>query len=160
MAETVQRVQYFYIEVSDKPGEGSTVLHLLKEAGVNLLAFSGFPKGRRAQIDFIPADPAAFRAVARKAKLKLVGPKRGFLVQGEDRVGAVAELMTKLAEAGINVTAIDAVAAGAGRYGAILWVKPQDVQKAARILGKPGQNILYTSAEINRVYFARCPYAV
>ena len=135
MAETVQRVQYFYIEVSDKPGEGATVLSMLKEAGVNLLAFSGFPKGRRAQIDFIPADPAAFRAAARKAKLKLVGPKRGFLVQGEERVGAVAELMSKLAEAGINVTAIDAVAAGAGRYGAILWVKPQDVQKAARILG-------------------------
>ncbi len=135
MAETVQRVQYFYIEVADKPGEGSKVLNLLKEAGVNLLAFSGFPKGRRAQIDFIPADPAAFRAVARKAKLKLVGPKRGFLVQGEDRVGALAELMSKLAKAGINVTAIDAVAAGAGRYGAILWVKPQDVQKAARILG-------------------------
>ncbi len=25
---------------------------------------------------------------------------------------------------------------------------------------KPGQNILYTSAEINRLYSARCPYAV
>jgi len=139
MAETVQRVQYFYIEVSDKPGEGARVLNMLKEAGVNLLAFSGFPKGRRAQIDFIPAEPAAFRAAARKAKLKLVGPRRGFLVQGEDRVGAVAELMSMLGEAGINVTAIDAVAAGAGRYGAILWVKPQDVQKAARILGASAQ---------------------
>ncbi len=139
MADTVQRVQYFYIEVPDKPGEGAKVLNLLKEAGVNLLAFSGFPKGRRAQIDFIPAEPAAFRAAARKAKLKLVGPKRGFLMQGEDRVGVVAELMSKLADAGINVTAIDAVAAGAGRYGAILWVKPGDAQKAARVLGASAQ---------------------
>jgi hypothetical protein len=102
---------------------------------VNLLAFSGFPHGRRAQIDFIPADPAAFRAAARKAKLKLVGPKTGFLVQGEDRIGVVAELMSELAQAQINVTACDAVAAGEGRYGAILWVKPRDVQKAARVLG-------------------------
>ena len=135
MADTIQRVQYFYIEVPDKPGEGARVLSALKEAGVNLLAFSGFPKGRRAQIDFIPADQAAFRAAVRKAKLKLVGPKTGFLVQGDDRVGAAAELMTKLADAGINVTAVDAVAAGAGRYGAILWVKPRDVNKAAKALG-------------------------
>ncbi len=135
MADTVKRVQYFYTEVSDKPGEGVKLLGMLKEAGVNLLAFSGFPKGRRAQIDFIPADPAAFRAAARKAKLTLVGPKTGFLVQGEDRVGAVEELMAKLANVGINVTAIDAVAAGERRYGAILWVKPGDMQKAARVLG-------------------------
>jgi len=135
MADTGKQVQYFYVEVADKPGEGARLLSLFKEAGVNLLAFSGFPQGRRAQIDFIPADPAAFRVAARKAKLKLVGPKTGFLVQGEDRVGAVAELMAKLAEAKINVTACDAVAAGEGRYGAILWVKPADVQKAARVLG-------------------------
>jgi len=135
MADTVKRAQYFYTEVADKPGEGAKVLTMLKEAGVNLLAFSGFPKGRRAQIDFIPADPAVFRVAARKAKVKLVGPKTGFLIQGEDRVGALTEIMTKLAEAGINVTACDAVAAGAGQYGAILWVKPGDVQKAARVLG-------------------------
>jgi len=135
MADTVQKVQYFYVEVPDKPGEGARLLTLLKEARVDLLAFSGFPEGRRAQIDFIPADSAAFRAVARKAKLKLVGPKTGFLVQGEDRTGAVAELMTKLADAKINVTAMNAVAAGAGRYGAILWVKPGDVNKATKLLG-------------------------
>jgi hypothetical protein len=64
-----------------------------------------------------------------------VGPKTGFLIQGEDRPGAGAELISKLAEAKINVTACDAVAAGEGRYGTILWVKPQDVQKAARVLG-------------------------
>lgn len=135
MADTVKQVQYFYVEVADKPGEGARLLSLFKEAGVNLLAFSGFPKGRRAQIDFIPADPAAFRTAARNAKLKLVGPKTGFLVQGEDRIGSVAEIMAKLADAKINVTACDAVAAGEGRYGAILWVKPPDVQKAARLLG-------------------------
>src|SRR5713101_7259448 len=85
MADMVKRVQYFYTEVSAKPGEGAKLLAMLKDAGVGLLAFSGFPHGRRAQIDFIPADPAAFRAAARKAKLKVVGPKTGFLIQGEDQ---------------------------------------------------------------------------
>ena len=135
MADTVRRIQYFYVEAPDKPGEGAKLLTMLKEAGVDLLAFSGFPKGRRAQIDFVPVDPAAFRAAARKAKLKLAGPKTAFLAQGEDRPGVVAELTAKLAEAKINVTALDAVAAGAGRYGAILWVKPGDVTRATRVLG-------------------------
>ena len=134
MEDTIRRVQYFYTEVPDKPGEGSRILRILKEEGVNLLAFSGFPKGRRAQIDFIPADPVSFKAAAKKAKLKLVGPKTGFLIQGDDRIGAVADIIAKLADAKINVTAVDAVSAGLERYGAILWVKPREVNKAANVL--------------------------
>lgn len=135
MAETIQRVQYFYLEVPDKPGEGSRILRSLEDERVNLLAFSGFPKGRRAQIDLIPADAAALKVAAKKAKLKLVGPKTAFLIQGDDRIGAMADIVVKLAEAKINVTAVDAVSAGIGRYGAILWVKPRDVNKATNVLG-------------------------
>lgn len=134
MADTIRLVEYFYITVPDKPGEGARALEVLKNAGVNLLAFSGFPSGRRAQLDFIPADPAAFRQAARSAKWKVVGPKRGFLAQGDDRVGVVADLLGKLAAAKINVTAIDAVAVD-GRYGAIFWVAPRDVKQAAKVLG-------------------------
>ncbi len=138
MAEptTIQLVDYFYIQSPDRPGEGARVLGALRERGVNLLAFSGFPAGRaRAQLDFVPSDAAAFRGVARANQWKLTGPKKAFLVQGEDRPGAVAEVMQRLAAARINVTAIDAVCAGAGRFGAILWVKPRDVKKAAQALG-------------------------
>ena len=135
MAEEIRLVDYFYVEAPDKPGEAHRILSHLKEAGVDLLAFSGFPRGRRAQLDFIPVDTAAFKAAAKQARLKLVGPKKGFLIQGEDRVGALAEILGRLAGALINVTATDAVTAGAGRYGVLLWVKPRDVKKAARVLG-------------------------
>ena len=133
MAETVRQVDYFYMEVPNKIGEGAKVLQALREAAVNLVAFSGFPAGRRAQLDFFPADPAAFKAVAKANRWKLVGPKRGFLVQGDDRVGAVADLIGKLAAANINVIAIDAVSADE-RYGALCWVAPRDVKKAATLL--------------------------
>jgi hypothetical protein len=135
MADTVRLVEYFYITAPNKPGEGARALNTLKDAGVNLLAFSGFPQGRRAQLDFIPADPAAFKQAAKGAKWKVVGPKRGFLVQGDDRVGAVAELLERLGEAKINVSAIDALCVADGRYGAIFWVAPKDVKKAAALLG-------------------------
>jgi hypothetical protein len=134
MAETVRQVEYFYMEAPNKVGEGAKVLQALKDAGVNLLAFSGFPSGRRAQLDFFPADAAAFRAVAKANRWKLIGPKRGFLVQGDDRIGAIADLVSKLAGANINVIAMDAVSVD-GRYGALCWVAPRDVKKAAALLG-------------------------
>ena len=78
MADTVRPVDYFYVQVPHRAGEAAKALRALKDAGVNLLAFSGFPEGRRAQLDFIPADAAAFKSVAKANKWKVVGPKRGF----------------------------------------------------------------------------------
>jgi hypothetical protein len=135
MGESISQVDYFYVTAPDEPGAAARLLGQLKQAGVNLLAFSGFPAGKQAQLDFVPADSAAFQAVAKQAKWKAVGPKKGFLVQGDDRVGALADLLKRLADAKINVTATDAVCAGAGRYGVILWVKSRDVKRAARALG-------------------------
>ena len=134
MPDTIRLVEYFYVTAPDKPGEGARALDTLRKAGVNLLAFSGFPQARRSQLDFVPADPAAFRQAARQAKWKVVGPKRAFLLQGDDRVGAGAELLERLGAAKINVTAIQAVCAD-GRYGAIVWVAPKDVKKTAALLG-------------------------
>ena len=135
MADIVRKVAYFAMDVPNRPGEASRVLGALADAGVNLLAFSGYPRGRRAQLDFIPEDVAVFKKAAKAAKIKTRPQKFGFLIQGEDRKGAVADLLKPLAEKNINVTAIDAVSAGAGRYAAILWVKPKDVNKAAKALG-------------------------
>jgi hypothetical protein len=135
MAVNVRTADYFYLEVADRAGEGARVLDLLRDAGVNLLALSGFPAGRRAQIDLVPENPAAFRAAAKGAGWKVTGPKKVFLIDGEDRTGVMAEVMDRLAAAKINVIASQAVCAGAGRFGAILWVAPRDVRRAARTLG-------------------------
>ncbi len=67
--------------------------------------------------------------------MKLSDKKTAFLVEGDDRIGAAAGVLDKLAAAKINVTALDAVRGGGGRYGAIIWVKPGDVDKAAKALG-------------------------
>jgi hypothetical protein len=135
MAERIRRVQYFYVMAPDRPGEGARALQTLKDAGVSLLAFSGFPAGKRAQLDFVPENPAEFRAAARKAKWKVTGPKVGFMIEGDDRTGAMADIYAKLAAFKVNIVASDAVVAGAGRFGAILWVKPRDVPRTAKILG-------------------------
>jgi hypothetical protein len=132
----VRRVEYYYTEVPDRSGAGAKILNALKAARVNLFAYTGFPTTRgRAQLDFVPSNERAFLAATRKAGIKLVGPKAAFLIQGDDRVGAIADVVSKLGRARLNVVAMNAIAAGKRRYGAILWVKPRNVTKAAEILG-------------------------
>ncbi|MFC1989735.1 hypothetical protein ACFLVW_04160 [Chloroflexota bacterium] len=136
MVNIVRRVDYYYTEISNRAGVGAEVLNALKAGGVSLIVYNGFPSStQNAQLVFVPADRDVFLAAAQKAGIKLVGPNIAFLIQGEDRLGAVADVVSKVGQARINITAIQAIAAGEGRYGAIIWVKPQDVGKTAQILG-------------------------
>lgn len=135
MADATRLVDYYYTTVPDKPGEGTKLLRVLRDARVNLLAFSAFPSQRKSQADFVPENPAAFVAAAKAAKLKLKGPKKVFLIDGDDRVGALADVFAKLGAVKVNVTAVGAACSGMGRFGAFLWVKPKDVKKAAAALG-------------------------
>jgi hypothetical protein len=135
MNGTLRKVDYFYAMVPDKPGEGARISAGLAAEGVNLLAFSAFPSGRKSQIDFVPEDAAALKRAARKLGLSLSPRKSGFLYQGQDRIGAMTDIFQKLADANVNITAVDAVTSGDRRFGAIFWVKPEAVAKASRVLG-------------------------
>ena len=135
MADRVRKINYCYAKVSTRAGQGAAMLSKLRDERVNLLAFTGFPiGGGKAQLDFVTDDIAGVRRVARKEGWRLSKTKKGFLVQGSDEVGACHRQLEKLADARINVTAVDAVAAGRKRYGMILWVKPKDYARAARAL--------------------------
>jgi hypothetical protein len=135
MADSVRKVQYGYVVVPNRPGQGAKVLAELQKAGVDLQAYSGFPGKKGAQIDLVTTDMAGLKRVARKSGWRLSAVKKGFLVQGADRLGAVHRNLAKLAARKVNVVAADAVAAGQGRYGMILWVRPKDYARAARALG-------------------------
>jgi hypothetical protein len=136
MADTVRRVEYYHVTVADEPGTAARTLAPLKESGVNLLAYLAFPTGKKqSQIDLFPENGAALKEAARKGGLALSSAKKAFLIQGDDRTGAVADITRKLADAKINITATAAAAAGGGRYGLIVWVAPEDYERAAKALG-------------------------
>ncbi len=134
MPDTVRKVYHFSMSVPNKPGQTFGVLATLVSAGVNLLGCSGYPRGRRAQIEVVPDDTRKFTAAAKKAGLAFLPKKAGFLIQGKDRPGALAQNLKRLADKQINITAVDGLSAGQGRWGAILWVEPEDVDRAGRLL--------------------------
>ena len=136
MDDTIHKVDYYYIEVPDKPGEALRVLLGLKEAGVNLLACCGFPiGGGKAQIDLVPQHDESFRRASARLGLVLSDRKRAFLVQGGDRVGAAADIFGDLATKSINIIASQAVSTEAGCWAMIFWVKPDDYDRASEALG-------------------------
>jgi prephenate dehydratase len=134
MADEIRQTEH-YTTIADKPGEAARILSELHKAGINLLGFSGFPQGnRKSQLDFLPEDSAAFKKAAKKSGLKLSKRMSVFLVQGQDRPGALAEaLLEKLAQAGINVTAVRRSAQAQADTGTAAG-SPPDVRKAAESL--------------------------
>jgi len=135
MAFTIQRVDYFYVTVKDKPGEAYQLLSTLADVGINLLAFTAIPAGPlRTQLTLFPEDPRKMSSTAQKAGLKLDGPNPALLVQGDDKLGALAEIHEKIYRADVNVYASSGVTDGEGDYGYVIYIRPEDIQKALKAL--------------------------
>lgn len=135
MPTTIRKVNYAYVTVVSRPGEAARVLEALRDANVNLLAFSGFPQGRnKAQVDVVTDDFDGLKAAAKRHKWKLSRTKRAFLAWGTDEVGAAVPPLAKVAGAKINVIAANVVAAGEGRFGMLFWGEPRDYNRTAKLL--------------------------
>ncbi len=135
MAATVKEVEYYYALVADRPGEARKLLEFLSEKMVNLLALSAFPVGEgQSQIDLFPSEPEILKEAAADANIPLVGPKKAFLLQGTDRIGALYDFHLKLSNAGINIYACTGVVDGTGRFGYVIWVDPAKYEEASEAL--------------------------
>jgi hypothetical protein len=132
MAYRIRRVEYFHATVVDQPGEAYRVLSALAGLGVNLLAFTAVPVGPdRTQLTLFPEDPGKMRAEAQKAAMVLDGPHGALLVQGDDELGALALVHERIYRANVNVYASSAIADGSGTYGHLIYVRPEDFERAA-----------------------------
>lgn len=136
MAFTIRRVDYFYTTVKDEAGEAYRLLSTLADLGINLLAFTGVPIGpMHTHLTMVPQDTEKLVNEARKTGLVLDGPHPALLVQGDDELGALAGVHTKLYEAHVNVYASGGVADGRGSFGYIIYVRPEDYNRAVAALG-------------------------
>jgi len=135
MSHVIRRVDYFYATVKDQPGEAYKLLSQLADLGVSLLAITAIPVGPvRTQLTLFPSDTRKMEAVAKEAKLQLDGPHPALLVQGDDELGALAAIHERLFDAGVNVAASSGVVTKNGSYGYVLYVRPEDFERAAEAL--------------------------
>ena len=136
MTMNIRRVQYFHATVKDLPGEAYKLLAQLASAEVNLLAFNAVPVGpEQTQLVIFPESVESLAQAAERTGLILTGPQRAFLIQGDDRLGALVELHRKLSDSKINVYASSGVTDGRGGYGYVLYVRSEHYEDAAAALG-------------------------
>ena len=136
MPARIRRVEYFYAVVDDKPGEAYQLLAHLASGEVNLLAFNGIPLGmEKTQMVVFPEDATRLRHVADQQQLQLQGPHHAFMIHGDDELGALVDLHRKLYESGVNVVCATGVTDGRGGFGYIVYVRHEDFENAAEVLG-------------------------
>jgi hypothetical protein len=135
MAVRIRRVDYFYLTMKDQPGEAYKLLALFADRGIDLLAFTAVPMGEQhTQLTIFPEDPGRLATDARNIGLALDGPHPALLVQGDDELGALADVHRRLYEANVNVYAASGVADGKRGFGYVIYVQPDDFQRAALAL--------------------------
>ena len=136
MTYVVRRIDYFYITMSEAPEAAFQVLSELSQQGVNLVAVTAVPFGpARTQLTVFPDDTAMLRRAAQAARIPVDGPHPALVVQGDDEVGALAQVHEKLRDASVVVFASTGVADGRGGFGYTIYVRPEEYERAARALG-------------------------
>jgi hypothetical protein len=135
MTFSVRSVEYFYTRVEDEPGRAYGLLAKLASEDINLLAFSAVPYGpNHVELTIFPNRSEDFQRVAQKLGWVLTGPQHACLIQGDDNLGALAEIHKRLRDANVNIYASTGVTDGEGRYGYVIYVREEDHQSAAKAL--------------------------
>jgi|RhiMetdeSRZDD1v2_1073273.scaffolds.fasta_scaffold79057_1 hypothetical protein len=130
----IRRVTYFMANLEDKPGELLKIMQDLKVQKIGLKGFWGFgTHSGKAQLFVLAKKVEKLRKFWQESGL-LAEEGTGFLIRGDDKTGAMIESLQALADAGLNIHAIDAIAAK-GSYASFVWVQREDVEKAAEALG-------------------------
>ena len=127
---TAKRVTYFKAKVEDKPGALLALAKNLKAKNLGLVSLKGAGQG---DILVVAKNTDDLRNEW-KASGALVEEGTAFFLSGQDKTGALLASLEALANAGVNIVATEAIAVG-GRYGAVLWVAPSDLEKTAQALG-------------------------
>lgn len=132
---SIRLVTYFYTRIEDKPGNAYELLARLASEEINLLAFSAVPFGpNHIELTLFPDNTDKFLETSRKLGITLGNAQHAFLIQGDDRLGAIADIHQKLFDAKINIYASSGVTDGRGHYGYLIYVKEQDFEAAAKAL--------------------------
>lgn len=136
MALNVRTVEYFYTRVENAPGNAYELLARLASEEISLLAFSAVPFGpNRVELTIFPDRSESLVAAARRFGWTLTGPYHACLIQGDDQLGALADVQKALLDAGVSIYASSGVTDGTGHFGYVIYFKEGDHIAAAKALG-------------------------
>ncbi|MHC4446591.1 MAG: hypothetical protein ACYSXF_02135 [Planctomycetota bacterium] len=123
----------FAVNLPDRPGELARLASMLREADVSLVGLWGYGPGQdKARFYCVPERAEQFRNFARSTGFGVEEGKT-FYLTGADRPGVLVEWLDKIAAAGINLQAIEAVGIH-GEFGCFIWADTKDHEQLKTIL--------------------------
>jgi hypothetical protein len=137
MALTVRTVEYFYARVANTPDKAYGLLAQLAGEDISLLAFSAVPFGEgHMEFTLFPDNKARLLEAATRLGWNLTGPQHAVLIQGDDQLGALADIHNCLNEARVTVYASSGVTDGSGHFGYVIYIREEDHPDAARAIAR------------------------
>ncbi|MGI5819107.1 MAG: ACT domain-containing protein [Armatimonadota bacterium] len=132
MGHSIRQVTAVVMQVEDKVGVLNRVLCVLRDSGVNMLAIAS-QRRQGTALMAITEDADAVRKLASDQGVRLT-TRQVFLIEGDDRVGALCDITRAISEAGINIEDVAALSA-TRRYAAVLTFADADLEAAGKALG-------------------------
>ena len=127
-------VTNFKTTLEDKPGMLLAAAKEMKSENLGLLALWAYStQPGQGELYCIPKNPDKFRSAYKPSGMQMEEGS-GFFLKGTDKTGALVKTLDTIAKAGVNITAIHAIASG-GNYGSFIRVAPTDVERAAKAIG-------------------------
>jgi hypothetical protein len=137
MALSVRTAEYFYARITNEPDKAYQLLAELASEEVTLLAFSAVPYGsHHVELTLFPDNSDGLIRVATRLGWELTGPQHAVLIQGDDHLGALADIHKCLSEEGVRVFASTGVTDGMGHYGYVIYFQEEDHVDATRALAR------------------------
>ncbi len=135
MALNVRNAEYFYVRIENTRESAYELLAQLASKGqpacLQRLAFGP----NYVELTIFPDRSDTFIQLAKKLGWVVAGPQHAFLIQGDDRLGALADIQRMLLEGDVEIYASSGVTDGSGRFGYVIYFKEEDHERAARALG-------------------------
>jgi len=133
MAATWKTMTYFAFGLPNRPGELARFMEQLKAADIDLVGLWGYAEGEEnPRISCAPIDADACRSYLKDLGFELE-EGRTLYFSGENQPGALVETLEKIAEARINIEAIETVASGA-MFGCFVWTAEKDWEALRSLL--------------------------
>ncbi|MHC4619819.1 MAG: hypothetical protein ACYTEQ_18890 [Planctomycetota bacterium] len=130
----VKRIVVHCVEIEDRPGSLQKLLAEAAKMNVDLLCFAAFSAGSGQGRVYVSAkDPSTLEACAQEAGMETTAAA-GFIIDGDDKIGAAAEALKALADAGINGVAGAAMVCNK-QYRMLVVVDTADGEAAEKAFG-------------------------
>lgn len=120
MAGTWKTMVNFAVRLPNRAGELARFTEQLQDAGINLIGLWGYAPGQDDPwMSCVPEAPEAFRDFVLSSGLEFEEGKALYLGDA-DKPGVLVDTLKRIAEADLNIDAIESVASG-GRFGCFIW---------------------------------------